>query len=187
MKLQNIVDVVGGTAQFRIKESYDSKAPVYEFYNQINLENDLTRVYEIISDSKHIRTFDDVILTNEDDVIFSLLSGMATQVSHYHNNYLLTQNFVKLTPKKKIVPRYLIYLLNEDVSIKRQFDSQLQGSKILKYTVTQLKNLNLPKLPNLEKQKIIGDLYFDIIKLKTLKLKYCDLENRLLFQKLKEV
>ncbi|RBP65322.1 hypothetical protein DES36_10759 [Alkalibaculum bacchi] len=41
----------------------------------------------------------------------------------------------------------------------------LQGSRVLKYTLKQVKELELPDLPAIEKQELIGELYFNQLRL----------------------
>lgn len=52
-----------------------------------------------------------------------------------------------------------MYLLNQDSDIKRQFTMSLQGSTVRKYSVSQLRMLELGKLPPLEIQRCIGRVY----------------------------
>lgn len=187
MLLQDIVEMNSGQAQFRISEVSDPIAPVYTYYGQANLEQDL-----YLSDSsavlpKEIKTFDEITsLLSTGDVIFSLISGKATIVSEQHRGFLYTQNYVKLTPKNQIDAHYLVYLLNENAVIKKQLSSSLQGSQVLKYTTKQLKTLKLPKLPSLSKQRLIGEIYLKQQKLAYLKQRVANLEKLLVLHQLQK-
>lgn len=55
------------------------------------------------------------------DVIFSLITGNAAIVRKEHEGYLYTQNYVKLLPYDNIDAQFLVYLINENKAIKRQF------------------------------------------------------------------
>lgn len=58
---------------------------------------------------------------------------------------------------------------------------------LFKHTVGQLRELELPKLHSYEKQNIIGNIYFDQLRLQGLKNRVADAERILTFEKLKEI
>ena len=184
--LSDIVGVISGSPQFRLTESFDENAPLYHFYSQNDLSDDLAGMDSIDSDNKQLRTFDKVNRLLADDVVFSLISGTATIVRRFHNNYLYTQNYVKLIPGNRIDPKYLVYLLNIDKSIQKQFATGLQGSQVLKYTLRQLKELEIPQLPPIGRQRIIGDIYFRQLRLNALRSRSTESETILLLKKLEE-
>ena len=93
--------------------------------------------------------------------------------------------YVKLIPGKHIDKKYVIYLLNESDNIKKQWSSGLQGTMVLKYTIKQLKELELSKLPSFNKQEIIGNIYFYQLKLQALKERVVKNEKLILFEQLK--
>lgn len=64
---------------------------------------------------------------------------------------------------------YLLYLLNEDHMIEKEMRRKSNGINSHLISVRELENLRLPKLPSLEEQKIIGDLYLNLKKLTRLK------------------
>lgn len=187
MLLQDIVEMNSGQAQFRISEVSDPDAPVYIYYGQANLEQDLYLSDNSVISHKTIKTFDEITsLLATGDVIFSLISGKATIVGEQHRGFLYTQNYVKLTPKNQIDAHYLVYLLNENAVIKKQLSSSLQGSQVLKYTTKQLKTLKLPKLPSLSKQRLIGEIYLKQQKLAYLKQRVANLEKLLVLHQLQK-
>lgn len=96
-----------------------------------------------------------------------------------------TQNFVKITPSSSVDVRYFVYLLNENDDIRRQLLKGQQGSKVLKYTIKQLSDLFIPDLPPLEMQQIIGELYFNQLKLSALKRHQSVLETKLVMGKIR--
>ncbi len=184
-RLDNVVKFISGSPQFRIKEAFDDKAPLYIYYGQPNIEEDLNGIDYNNSDSKKVRTFDKVNTLCEGDVVFSLISGKSAIVAASHQGYLYTQNYVKLVTNKKIDSKYLVYLLNEDKFIGKQFQIGLQGSQVLKYTLKQVKQLELPDFPTIEKQRIIGDIYFNQLRLCALRNRAANLETAILFEKLR--
>jgi hypothetical protein len=186
MKMMEIAELKSGTPQFRITESEDSAAPVYFFFGQSEMEDDLTGVETPSGTRKQIRTFDNVGTLESGDLVFSLISGRATIVRSCHEGYLYTQNYVKLLPIPVIDAGYLTYMLNEDANIKRQLQSSQQGSVTLKFTIRQLSDLVFPVLPSVEKQRVIGKLYFNQLRLAALKKKVATAETTLVIEKLKE-
>lgn len=187
MKIEDIITIMTGTPQFRIKESLSDTAPTYYFYGQQELENDIVNLELSKESPKSISTLDELNLVHEGDILFSLISGRTTIVNKKHQGYLYTQNYVKLIPKNVVGSKYLVYLLNESDLIRKQWSKGLQGSAVLKHTVKQLRELELPQMHSYEKQKIIGDIYFKQLRLQALKMRVADAEKLLTIAKLKGV
>lgn len=182
--MTNFVKLNVGSPQFRIEESMSQVAPVYKFYSQTDLEDDLKGVITKGQENKQIRTLDNVTTLNEGNVIFSLVSGFAAIVRSKHNGYLFTQNYVVLETSNELDRAFLVYLLNEDKIIARQLRMGLQGSMVLKYTVKQIRELKLPKLPSIEKQQLIGNIYLKQLHLQALQERVASNETILRLAKL---
>lgn len=180
------VKFVSGTPQFRIVEDMSNSAPLYYFYSQADLEDDLNGIMSSNIPRKQIRTFDSVVSVTDGDVVFSLLSGTASVVQASHSGFLLTQNYVILVPSYRIDARYLVYLLNENRFIRSQLRKSQQGSVTQKYSLKQLKSLELPLLPHREKQGLIGEVYLSQIKLNALRKRASDLETALVLETIRE-
>lgn len=185
-KLSEIVEFVSGSPQFRITEVFDVNAPLYIYYSQPDIDADLVDIVSPNVDNKQVRTLDKVNTLYTGDVIFSLISGISTIVRKEHEGYLYTQNYVKLTPNENVDSKYLVYLLNENKSIKKQFQIGLQGSQVLKYTLKQVKELELPELPTIKKQQMIGEVYFNQLRLQALRNRAANSETTILLAKLEE-
>lgn len=185
-KMSDVVEFISGSPQFRITEVFDRHAPLYTYYGQLDLADDLVDIVSENADNKQVRTQDRVNTLHTGDVVFSLISGTATIVRKAHEGYLYTQNYVRLIPNGSVDSKYLVYLLNEDKSIKKQFLMGLQGSQVLKYTLKQLKELELPELPSMEKQQMIGDVYFNQLRLQALRNRAANSETTILLAKLEE-
>lgn len=184
-RLEDMVELVSGSPQFRIKETADDTAPLYTYYGQPDLEADLVGIDSNGIDGKQVRTFDKVNTLCQGDVVFSLISGKSTIVGMKHQGYLYTQNYVKLVAGSKVDSKYLVFLLNEDQSIKRQFQMGLQGSQVLKYTLKQVKELELPDLATLDRQRMIGELYFNQLRLEALRKRAANSETTIVVEKLR--
>lgn len=187
IRLIEHIQFLSGTPQFRIREVADEQAPNYQVFGQRDLLDDLSGVQSVDSESKVIRTNDMVTTLFSKDIVFSLISGTACIVSKQHEGYLYTQNYIKLFADASISPKFLIYLLNEDVSVRKQFQTGMQGSATMKYTLKQLKELVLPVLPSVEKQEMIGNIYLKQLKLEMLKCRVARAETTSLLHSLEEV
>lgn len=185
-RLDQAVRFESGTAQFRIVEAFEEAAPQYTFYGQHHIEADLIGMIPDNRDSKHIRTFDQVSTLHSGDVVWSLMSGVATVVTAMHEGYIYTQNYVKLVTGDTMDARFLVYLLNEDGTMRQQLLAGVQGSQVLKYTLKQVRELELPPLPKVEKQRLIGALYFHQLRLQALKSRVAQRETTHVLQHLKE-
>ncbi|MBM6772075.1 restriction endonuclease subunit M [Ligilactobacillus agilis] len=187
MKMTDLVSFKLGSPQFRIKETLAKEAPLYQMYSQLDLEEDLAGVVSDHQENKQVKTLDDVSTLKANDLVFSLISGKAALVSSKHAGYLYTQNYLILEPDERLDAKFLLYLLNEDKGIARQLWLGLQGSMVLKYTVKQVKDLKLPKLPSLSKQAAIGQVYLKQKHLQAVKKRRADNELTLQLAKLEEV
>lgn len=187
MKMTDLVSFKLGSPQFRIKETLAKEAPLYQMYSQLDLEEDLAGVVSDHQENKQVKTLDDVSTLKTNDLVFSLISGKAALVSPEHAGYLYTQNYLILEPDERLDAKFLLYLLNEDKGIARQLWLGLQGSMVLKYTVKQIKDLKLPKLPSLSKQAAIGQVYLKQKHLQAVKKRQADNELTLQLAKLEEV
>ena len=186
VKLSTHVRFLSGSPQFRITETMDEEASDYQIYSQNDLLEDLTGIKNHSIENKRVRTNDDVCTLANGDILFSLISGTATIVSKEHEDFLYTQNYVKLLTDAGINEKFLVYLLNENSFIKKQFQVGLQGSSVLKYTVKQLRTIQLPNLPSLNRQKLIGEIYWKQMRVEALKHRVAQSETELIFRQLEE-
>lgn len=186
IKLSTHVRFLSGSPQFRITETMDEEAPNYQIYSQNNLLEDLTGIKNNNIENKRVRTRDDVCTLSNGDILFSLISGTGSIVSKEHEGYLYTQNYIKLFTDASIDGKFLIYLLNENSFIKKQFQVGLQGSSVLKYTLKQLKAIELPNLPSLNRQKLIGEIYWKQMRVEALKHQLAKSETELILRQLEE-
>ncbi|WP_279715900.1 restriction endonuclease subunit S [Chelonobacter oris] len=157
----------------------DEHAPSYVWYTQQHINADLSGMVSNPSEYKTVSTFNEVCTLLEGDVVFSLISGVAAIVSEPHAGFVQTQNYIKLEPGNQLDRQFLVYLLNEDSHIKKQWAVNLQGSSILKYTLAHLKALQIKTLPPMEKQKIIGSIYMMQLRLQALKNRVAAQETKL--------
>ena len=166
-------------SQYRLEESTAPEAKVYTLYGQNELYEDLVGLKGDAADRKQVRTLGSVAVVKEGDLIFSTISGEATIVSSEHDGYIFTQNYVVMnrlnTPVDK---KYIAYLINESKQVKRQLQQNLQGSQVIRYSLSLLKEIELPTLPPIEVQERIGDIYFKQKRIQALQIHRADLESK---------
>lgn len=182
MYIQNVFHSNTGISQYRIEESNSSDAKVYTLYGQNELYEDLYGVPGAMSDRKQIKVdgMGPGAIAKEGDLLFSTISGEATIVSVEHDGYVFTQNYARMEPMSRLVDRkYMAYLINESQSIKRQFKQNLQGSQVIRYSLKLLKEIALPELPSIEIQRVIGDIYFKQLLLRSLRQRVAENTYRL--------
>lgn len=182
MYIQNVFHSNTGISQYRIEESNRSDAKVYTLYGQNELYEDLYGVPGAMSDRKQIKVdgMGPGAIAKEGDLLFSTISGEATIVSSEHDGYVFTQNYARMEPMSRLVDRkYMAYLINENQSIKRQFKQNLQGSQVIRYSLKLLKEIVLPELPPIEIQRMIGDIYFKQLLLRSLRQRVAENTYRL--------
>lgn len=184
--LNELVSFSSGSPQFRITESLDRDAPCYRYYSQNDLRDDLSGLCSLDVLAKEVRTKDKVHTLAAGDVVFSLIAGKAAIVRSEHKGYLYTQNYIKLRPIAAMDAVFLTYLLNEDRFIQKQFFIGLQGSQVLKYTLQQLKGICVARLPSLDRQRQIGELYLQQLHLTALKKRAAKWEKIIFMAQLAE-
>lgn len=170
MYIKDVFHSNTGISQFRLEESNSDKAVLYTLYGQNELSKDLFRGPEYVVECKQIKLLRTNSTLHEGDLVFSTISGEATVVGANHEGYILTQNYVRMVPVSQNVvdTKYIAFLINESPEIKRYFRQNLQGSQVVRYSLNLLKKAPLPPLPSIEKQRIIGDIYYKQLKLQAL-------------------
>lgn len=175
MYIKDIFHSNTGISQYRIEESVNKEAVLYTFYGQNELYEDLFGIYGDNPDKKQIRSMRLCNTLNPGDLIFSTISGEATVVGREHQGYIFTQNYIRMDVLGNVIDKkYAAFLINENPFIKKQFKQQVQGSLVARYSLKLLKNIKLPNLPRMEKQVLIGDLYYKNLRLKALQRRRAD-------------
>ncbi|MGR6646910.1 restriction endonuclease subunit S [Avibacterium paragallinarum] len=178
MLLKDIAFIESGTPLSRINQINEKNVPSYALYDQADLLADF-ELQDVIPINERIFTWDNVLSLIEGDIVFGLMSGLVASVSSTREGHIISNNFVRLRPKIALDTNFLVYLLNQDSDIKRQFTMSLQGSTVRKYSVSQLRMLELGKLPPLEIQRRIGRVYQMERRLQTIKKRLASNETAL--------
>ncbi|MEK4662325.1 restriction endonuclease subunit S [Priestia sp. FSL H7-0729] len=183
MKLEDVVTVRIGKNLSRRNEKNDLTFVTYSYED---LLNDLEGAF-LDSQANLYEEQTDSYLSSTGDVVFSFVSSKAGIVSDLNQGKIINQNFAKLFFDHKILdPCYLCYVLNESHSAKRQMAISMQGSFVPKLTPAILKEFEI-KLPTIEKQRTIGNVYFTYKKHHALVKKQAELEEKLYLEILNQL
>lgn len=140
VRLDEIIEFSLGKNVTRIKE------PDTEKYTPEDFERDL------LSGDNQCNTY---------GCIINLIKSKATPISVYTESKVITQNFLKcFLDESKILPWYFCYQFNEGKELEQQIAMFHQGTtlSVKKLNVKTISDLKI-NLPDLEKQKLIGDAY----------------------------
>ncbi|MFC0322636.1 restriction endonuclease subunit S [Gallibacterium melopsittaci] len=176
MKLTDCINIHNGTPLFRITE--DNNAPSFYLYSQNDLQADLAMTSTCETENKIIRTTNKVSCLKPNDIVFSLISGTAAKVHPARSGYLYSHNYVVLEPNEMIDANFLVYFLNCSQEIKKKFALSIQGSQVMKYTISQLRQLEINALPDLPTQRAVGKIYMAQNRLITLKKRLIEQDNQ---------
>ena len=108
------------------------------------------------------------------DVVISMTRNQAAIVSLHNGGKYLNSNFLKCAfDRNKLYPWYFCYLFNESVFINQQIKKLQQGTIgcINRLTINMIGSLEF-ELEDISQQKIIGELYHNMLIRESLALKH---------------
>ena len=133
---------------------------------QFSLGKNITRIKDSAAEIYTQEDFEcDLKSSDEDDerygCIINLIKSKAAPVSGETKDKILTQNFMKcILDETKILPWYFCYKFNEGKKLEQQISMYHQG------TTLSVKKLNVKiigdliiNLPDIEKQRLLGEIY----------------------------
>lgn len=138
--LDEIIEFTLGKNPTRIKDQSE------EFYNPEDFENDL-----------HCRND----IQEELGCVISLIKSKASPISKQTEKKCITSNFLKCEFDKNVIdPWYFCYQFNEGKEFDQQITMYHQGTflSVKKLNVKLISELKI-RLPDIEKQRNIGELY----------------------------
>lgn len=148
MKLNEVMKLTNGVNSSRVGNDNEN------FYDPTDFRNDLNYATDYSG-----KESEDTANTHEGQMLFSIVNGNATIVSKQNAGKLIKDFFIKVeVDTEKIYPWYLCYLINESEEVKRAKYINNQGSTIARFTNRFFREIDL-QLPDMDKQKSIGDLY----------------------------
>lgn len=164
MKLGEVGNFISGINPSRVKRDID--VGFDNLYSQEMFDCD----YELRKGNKKLIILDDMqnYRLRENDVLIRSVSTKAILVSKDHAGAIYTANFIKADFDPEIIyNKYFIYIYNCNKAVAKQLTNNVQGTLLSRVTTSILKELDIP-VPSLEVQKLIGDIYYETLKLKHL-------------------
>ena len=143
-----------------------------------NLGKNITRIRDENSNIYTQEDFEkDLKMNDTEDTqhacILNLIKSKAAPVSQCSERKTLTQNFMKCSLDTSVIlPWYFCYQFNEGKYLDQQISMFHQGTtlSVKKLNIKMVEDLMIP-LPDLEKQKNIGEAYRRVIKQYELSIK----------------
>lgn len=117
-----------------------------------------------------------------DRVVIHLLTQKAVILPKHCEGYVIPTNFVKVELSTDTYAPYFEWYFNNDPKIQKQISMRAQGSVVNTFSVKQLRELEI-KIPSMDKQQLIGDIYALRKHKAALLEEALKLENQLLEQK----
>lgn len=114
------------------------------------------------------------VISSVGDVVISMTRNQAAVVSLENRGKYLNSNFVKCAfDRNKLSPWYFCYLFNESTIINQQIKKLQQGTIgcINRLTINMIGSLEF-ELEDISQQKIIGELYHNMLIRESLALKH---------------
>ena len=160
-KFGDLITFSAGTNLTRVSDDI-SEERVYsleDFDSDLSSSSQVCRAFKVgIKNTKST-------ISSEGDVIISMTRNKAGIVSAENSGKYLNSNFVKCEfEKEKLYPWYFCYLLNESVTVSQQIKKMQQGTIgcINRLTISMIASLEF-NLESLSQQKLIGDLYRNLL------------------------
>lgn len=192
-KLSNLSEISLGTILTRVKPK--SELQSFKQISTISMQElsyicgkDDSPFDEIIS-KIDIEKVDKCLLTKENDIVIGLSSQMAMVITKERADSLLLSNFclVRVNDTNLLDPYYFAWLFNENSIMKHQLTSSMQGQSYVKMiTLDVIRDLDLD-LPPINKQILIGKIYYQSIRKNRYERRLIELKQLLLNKKLENI
>lgn len=156
---KEIATFTAGSHISRIQQNADGLA--FRFYaTEQFLLDDWQSGFVSAEKELWVKTHQDVVVTQKEDVVISLNHGKAVRVSAKNAGRILGNNYVKVdVDASQIDATWFLWHFNESPEGRRQRIQATQGSTVVqRIAVNELKNFTVT-LPLLAQQKAMGGLY----------------------------
>lgn len=161
-KLSDLVILVPGINPTRAKEQYENREINYYDQNSFNLDSDYL-VNDRDTEMTDIKQKANYLL--EGSVVISNSVQLATKVGSLNAGKILSLNFTEVRfISDKLDKNYFLYLFNIFRDVQKQKEREKMGLTIQRIPIRALNDIVIP-LPNIEKQKQIGGIYIESLKL----------------------
>lgn len=175
-KLSDLVILVPGINPTRAKEQYENREINYYDQNSFNLDSDYL-VNDRDTEMTDIKQKANYLL--EGSVVISNSVQFATKVGSLNAGKILSLNFTEVRfISDRLDKNYFLYLFNVFRDVQKQKEREKMGLTIQRIPIKALNDMVIP-LPNIEKQKQIGGIYIESLKLQMALKRKADLLNQL--------
>lgn len=158
MKLEELTQVSVGRNVSRIS---DNEVKLNQVYTNDDLLADLCVPIGKLKHTDRNRIPINKYSVVAGELVYSLVSSTAGIVSQQNSGKIINQNFARISPlSDQINLRYLCYILNESIEVKRQMAILMQGTVVRKLKPSMLRELQVEFKP-FELQEKIGEAYFN--------------------------
>jgi len=164
-KLSEIAEIKQGDILTRIKPSSQFDETVE--FDSISMQelSYLVGQSDILEKTSKVKVIKEkessCVLTKQKDIVVGLSSRKAFVIDETRSNNLLLSNFalIRILDTNVLDPHYFCWLFNENLQFQKYIDQKRQGSaNVIILSINNVKDIEL-ELPNIEKQKIIGEIY----------------------------
>lgn len=182
MKLEEIAEIIPGSILTRIK--LDTNSDDGMIVETISMQ-EVTNYSLGINDDKgkSVQSIDpnkknNCIFTKKGNVIIGLTSMKAMVITEEDEGKLLLSNFALIKLDEKIIDsNYLCYFLNESKEFKKQLTKETQVTAKINVLTMQSLRSALITVPQMNTQKIIGNLYVKNLQRKSIENKLKELKE----------
>lgn len=183
LKLEQCAAVSQGVVLSRLETISGSDASKYSLYTTKEMNDSLGVEYHGSTEKlKEIHILKektkDLPISKEGMVLINLTSHRATSVRLEHVGRLIPSNFAIIEPTGTIDALYLEWYINEHPSCRKQLRIATQGSIIASLSIQMLRLLFV-KIPTIEQQQTIRNVYIRMQKKKQLMQERIQLEEKL--------
>lgn len=183
-RLSEFVTFLPGKNQTRAGVKASEENIIY--YDQVSFDSDLKN-YGGFIDRSPTELSDDSVAVKAGDVVISNSLQLATVVGDLNAGKILSLNFTKVEFSTEGLDRfYFVYLFNSYTDVQRQKERELQGTGLIRrIPMKALVNITIPII-DLEKQKKIGRIYSESLRLKSSLERYAELTEHFIHLLLEE-
>lgn len=176
IKLGELAILKSGTNLSRLSKEDQDTLSIYR-----GEDFDIDQAYPYYEEDVNASINANILQTN--DLVFNTATAKAVLVSKESIGKTLIHTYVKIACQH-IDPRYLLYLLNEDASIRNIIEVNREGSNVVKrFPLKKLEQLMIPNIDS-HSQARIGKAYLELLSLYQAKLKEADSLKELAIEKI---
>lgn len=157
----DIANFIPGVNLSRIE--LEESGEKYRLYTaQLHQEDDWQPAVSISDKEQVVVSTQQLKVTCENDVVINLANAKAVIVKEAHSGRVISNNFVRVElDVSRVSPLFWVWHFNESKAVAQQKLFHLQGSAVPKLSLQMVRQFEID-LPDLKKQKEMGELYLHL-------------------------